>query len=78
MPRNTIKQEEKINTRNKWTQVDAALVFEIDGKELPSLSVLGSAVEEAFMLIQKRIEESYKVVPERVNTPIAEPYGSKQ
>lgn len=74
MPKNTIQVAAKVNTRNQWTNVDAALVFEIDGKELPNLSVLGNAVEEAWELIQKKITESYKVVPPRVDTPMAEPY----
>ena len=42
------------------------------------MAVLGAAVEEAIEMIQNRITESYKVVPERVNTPIAEPYKTAQ
>jgi hypothetical protein len=38
----------------------------VDGKELPTMAVLGAALEEAIELIQKKVTESYKVVPERV------------
>jgi hypothetical protein len=38
----------------------------VDGKELPNMAVLGKALEEAIELIQNRVTESYKVVPERV------------
>jgi hypothetical protein len=39
----------------------------IDGTELPNMAVLGAALEEAIELIQQRVTDSYKAVPERVN-----------
>lgn len=74
MPITGLRQEFELETRNKYTKVTAEIGFKVNGRELPSMAVLGAAVEEAIELIQNKITESYKVVPERVNTPIAEPY----
>jgi hypothetical protein len=74
MPTTGLRQEFKLETRNRYTTVDAEIGFKVNGKELPSMAVLGAAVEEAIELIQTKIAESYKVVPERVDTPVADPY----
>jgi hypothetical protein len=78
MPTTGLRQEFELETRNKYTKVAAEIGFKVNGRELPSMAVLGAAVEEAIELIQAKIAESYKVVPERVNTPMAEPYKSKE
>jgi hypothetical protein len=74
MPRTGIRHSFKMETRNRYTTVDAEIGVTIEGKELPSSAVLGAALEEAVELVQKKITESYKVVPPRVDTPIANPY----
>ena len=78
MPVTGIRQEFELSTRNQYTKVTAEIGFKVEGRELPTMAVLGAAVEEAIEMIQNRITESYKVVPERVNTPIAEPYKTAQ
>lgn len=77
MPTNKLTQEMKLDTRSKFTQVDAVISLSVDGRELPNLAVLGEALEEAVELIQRKITDSYKVVPEWVATEIAEPYAAK-
>ena len=66
MPKSTLKQEFPMHTRNDFTNVDCEISISIDGRELPSLSVLGDALEAARELIQAKVTESYKVVPARV------------
>lgn len=66
MPKSALKQEFPMHTRNDYTNVDCELAISIEGKELPSLSVLGEALEAARELIQKRVTESYKAIPVRV------------
>lgn len=67
MPKNRIVQETQIETRNSFSKVDTILVLEMNGKELPTLAIMGAALEEAVTLIQTRIKESYAVVPPRVS-----------
>jgi hypothetical protein len=55
-----------LKTRNEYTNVDAEIGFSVDGKELPTLGVLGAALEEAVALIQQKVAESYAVVPARI------------
>lgn len=66
MPKTGLKQNFEMSTRSMYTKVDAELSLIVDGKELPSMTVLGGAVEEAIQLIQTRVTESYKTVPARV------------
>jgi len=77
MPTTGLRQEFELNTRNDYTKVTAEVGLKVDGRELPSMEVLGSALEEAIELIKLRVKESYKVPP-RVATPIAEPYAAKE
>lgn len=65
MPKNALKVSWELKTRNEFTHVDAEIGMTVDGKELPNMSILGSALEEAIALIQTRITDSYKI-PARV------------
>jgi hypothetical protein len=64
-----------METRSKYTKVSCEVGLSVDGRELPSMEVLGKALEEATELIQQRVTESYQVVPARVpdttNVPLA-------
>ena len=66
MPRVAIKQAFDLTTRSAYTKVEAEIGFTVEGKELPTMAVLGAALESAMELFQERVTESYKVVPERV------------
>jgi hypothetical protein len=77
MPKIGLVQETELETRTKWTKVKASLNLIVEGTELPNMAVLGDALEEAVILIQKKITDSYKVVPPRTDTPIAAPYENK-
>lgn len=67
MPKTTLRQENiKFTTRSAYTTVEAVLTLTVDGRELPALATLGTALEDSIELIQNKITESYKVVPERV------------
>jgi hypothetical protein len=68
MPKTGMKQEVEITTRNVYTKVQAEFEFRVDGRELPSMAVMGEAFEAAIALVQEKITESYKV-PARVATP---------
>jgi hypothetical protein len=61
-----LRQHFDMETRNKYTKIDCEVGMNIDGKELPSMAVLGAALEEATALIQLRVAESYKEIPARV------------
>lgn len=76
MPRTSIKQELELSTRG-FTKVKADIMLAVDGKELPSMEVLGKALEKAVNVIQEEITNSYKVVPPRTDTPMADPYAPK-
>jgi hypothetical protein len=67
MPKTGLRQTFDLTTRNAYTKCECEVGMTIDGRELPSMSVLGAALEEAIELIQTRVTESYKVVPARVN-----------
>lgn len=74
MPKLGLTQKYELETRNKFTKVDAELNFIVDGRELPTMAVLGEALEKAQQLIQEMITESYQEVPARTDTAMAEPY----
>lgn len=74
MPTTGIRQEFDLTTRSSYTKVKAEIGLKIEGSELPNMAILGDALEAARQLIQEKVTESYKVVPERVDTEIAEPY----
>ena len=77
MPRVALKHSAPMETRNAYTKVDCEITVTVDGKELPSMSVIGEALEEVVELFSNKVKESYKVPP-RVNTPVAQPYAAKQ
>jgi hypothetical protein len=66
MPKTGLRQTFDLTTRNAYTKCGCEVGLTVDGKELPTMAVLGAALEEAIELIQKKVTESYKVVPERV------------
>jgi len=66
MPKTSITQETKLTTRNSITLVDAVFTLSVDGRELPTMGVLGTSLEQAIEAVQKAITESYTVVPARV------------
>jgi hypothetical protein len=66
MPKTGMRQTFDLTTRNAYTKCDCEVGLTVEGKELPTMAVLGAALEEAIELIQKKVTESYKVVPERV------------
>lgn len=74
MPRHAVKKEVDLTTRG-FTKVQSEIAIRLDGKELPSLEVIGKAMDQAVELIQQIIQDSYKVVPPRTDTPLAEPYN---
>jgi len=69
MPRSGLRHEFELSTRNAYTKVKCELNLILDGRELPNMAVLGEALEDAVKLVQNRVTESYKVVPERVASP---------
>jgi len=66
MPTNSLKQSFDLTTRNAFTKVECEIAMSINGRELPSMEVLGKAFETGILAIQNAVTESYKVVPERV------------
>jgi hypothetical protein len=64
--KNSVTQNLELTTRNTYQKVDATIKLEVEGRELPALGVLGEAVELAVQIIQEKITQSFKVVPERV------------
>jgi hypothetical protein len=66
-----LRQAFELETRNKYTKVNCELGIKIEGRELPTMDVIGSALEEALRIFQDRITESYKVIPPRVGAPAA-------
>ena len=76
MPKLTMTNDKQIETRNSYTKIDGKIMVSVEGKELPSLAVLGEALEAATELFEQKIKDSYKVVPPRVETPVAQPYAS--
>jgi hypothetical protein len=76
MPVTGLKYEAEMSTRSQFTKVKAEVALTVDGKELPNMGVLGEALELAVELIQKHITDSYKIVPPRTDTPIADVYAT--
>jgi len=68
-----LRTEFNMETRTKYTKVNCVVQLSLDGQELPSMAVLGPALEEAAKMIQDRVTESYKEVPARVAEPVTEP-----
>lgn len=66
MPKNALNQSFDLTTRNAFTKVECEIAMTINGRELPSMEVLGKAFEIGILAIQDAVTESYKVVPERV------------
>lgn len=66
MPKTILKESFELATRTDYTKVECEVSIQLDGKELPSLNVVGTAVEEMIDTLKRVIKESYKVVPERV------------
>jgi hypothetical protein len=59
-----------MTTRDKYKKVNCEVGLSLDGQELPNMSVLGAALEEATALIQQRVTESYQEVPARQPEPV--------
>ena len=78
MPITGLKYEAEMSTRTQFTKVKAEVALKVDGKELPNMGVLGEALELAVAIIQQHITKSYKVVPPRTDTPIADVYEVKE
>lgn len=66
MPKSALKQTFELTTRNAFTKVEAEIGITVNGRELPSMEILGKAFEAGILHIQEQITEAYKVVPERV------------
>lgn len=66
MPKNAVKQTLDLTTRNAFTKVECEIGMTVNGRELPSMEILGKAFEAGILKIQEIITESYKVVPERI------------
>jgi len=66
MPKNALNQSFDLTTRNAFTKVECEVNMTINGRELPSMEVLGKAFEAAILTLQEKVTEAYKVVPERV------------
>jgi hypothetical protein len=73
-----LRQTFELETRNKYTKVNCEVGLSVDGRELPSMAVLGAALEEATQLIQDRVTESYKEVPARVPDNVSQITNSTQ
>ena len=65
MPKMGLRESFEMETRNKYTKINCEVNLSVDGRELPSMAVLGDALELAIKLIEDRVAESYKVVPPR-------------
>jgi hypothetical protein len=65
MPKIGMRESFEMETRNKYTKVECELAISVNGRELPSAAVLGSALEEAIKIVEARVKESYEVVPPR-------------
>jgi len=65
MPKVGLRESFELQTRDKYTKVQCEIGVTCDGRELPNMSVIGGALEEAIALFQTRITESYQVVPAR-------------
>jgi hypothetical protein len=65
MPKNSVKMAFELKTRNDYTKVEAEIGMTVTGNEIPSMTVLGEALELGLQVIQQRVTESYQV-PVRV------------
>lgn len=74
MPKMGLKQTFKLQTRGRFTEVEAEIGISMDGRELVNMGIVGAALEECIELVQKRIKESYETVPPRPGTT---PVGSQ-
>lgn len=63
MAKTAVRHEGEITTRDRYQKVQLQMGMTVEGKELPSASVLGAALEEAVELVQQRVTESYQVPP---------------
>ena len=77
MPKIGITHKGQVQTRNSYTKIDSEIAFVVDGRELPSMAVLGDAMEAAIKVFELKIKKSYEEVPPRIDTPMAEPYAGK-
>jgi hypothetical protein len=59
----------ELQTRDRYTKVEAELGLKVIGKELPNMAVLGMALEKAVEVFEAIVAESYKAVPPRA-TPL--------
>jgi hypothetical protein len=66
MPKVGLRETFELKTRNDYTKVECEIGISVNGRELPSMAVMGAALEDAIKLFQERVTESYKAVPERV------------
>lgn len=66
MAKQQLSQEFKLDTRSEFTQVDCVITVSIDGRELPSLNIMGNAVDAAIATVREAVKESYAQVPARV------------
>lgn len=66
MPKNAVKLAFELKTRGDHVRCDCEIGMTVDGKELPTLAILGAALEEARDLIQQRVTESFQAVPIRM------------
>lgn len=71
MARVGLKSAFDMTTRSKHTKIACEIAMTVDGQELPSMGVLGPALEAAIELVQARVTESYQEVPARVADPVA-------
>lgn len=63
MPQTKISEKFELSTRNEFTKVDCEVHIVMDGKELPSLPVLGAALEGMLETLKVVVKESFKVPP---------------
>jgi len=65
LPKMGLRESFEMETRNKYTKVNCELSISIDGRELPSMAVVGEALEQAGKMIEDAVKKSYEVVPPR-------------
>ena len=76
MAKTRLGQQFELQTRDRYTKVDCDISLSVDGRELPNMAVLGTALEEAVELIRNHVIDSYKVVPERDAFTDKQPVGT--
>lgn len=60
------RQEFPLQTRNNYTKVECEVGIKVNGQELPSMEIIGGALEKMIKVLQEHVTEAYAVVPERV------------